>query len=197
MGQPIDAQYTMEFAGGKHWAAGSTPDVSWGAQDLVSPGGIRIKDARLFLGGSASRAYRIQSFTLRVNWRTTVVREAGNRAIVGILADPPEAMLDFVVAFADYQPDNILYATAVSGGSYYDYANYQVMTGNYIRVYDPAAAEGATVLRTWKLENLVVTNASPLIANVRGLATKRYSMVVPSVTTANSGGVLMGVGNLP
>jgi hypothetical protein len=123
--------------------------------------------------------------------------ELGTRALVGILAEPPDVSLDVDIALADHQPDDLLYANVSSGATgYYDYQNYNLMTGNAIRIYDPTAAEATTVLRAWSIENLVVQNASPGTATVRGLAVKRYTLLRPKVTTANSGGLKLFSGDI-
>jgi len=195
-GQAITGRYSALCRIGKHWSAASAPHGSWGVQDTSSQGGITPKDCRLFLNGSgnAQRIYRIQSMNLRCTWRTTPVMEFGNRALVGILAEPPDVSLDVDIAYGDHQPDDVIYVT--SGTSYYDYQNYNTLTGNAIRIYDPTATEGSSVFRSWKIENLVISNATPAMANVRGLATKRYSFVRPSVTTAGTAGLVMYIGDL-
>jgi hypothetical protein len=195
-GQPISGRYSALCRIGKHWSAASAPHAVWGVQDTTSEGGVMPKDCRLFLNGTtdASRVYRIQSMNLRASWRTQVVNELGNRAIVGILAEPPDVSLDVDIAYSDHQPDDVIYVT--SGTSYYDYQNFNLLTGNAIRIYDPALAEASSVLRAWSIENLVIQNATPAIAQVRGLATKRYSFVRPKVTTANTAGLRMFVGDI-
>ncbi|MFA4987964.1 MAG: hypothetical protein WC712_15400, partial [Candidatus Brocadiia bacterium] len=87
MGQPITARYTLEGRAGKRYNAANVVHDTWGAFDTSSPGAIKIKDARLFLMGVTAgyRVYRLQSFTLRTAYRTQVVREAGNRSLVGVV----------------------------------------------------------------------------------------------------------------
>jgi len=196
VGQAISGRYTGLCRVGKHWSAASAPHASWGVQDTSSQGGIMPKDARLFLtgNGATQRVFRIQSMTLRCTWRTQVVNELGNRQVVGILAEPPDVSLDVDIAYADHQPDDIIYVT--SGTNYYDYQNFNLMTGNAIRIYDPTAVEATSVLRAFSIENLVVQNATPANAQVRGLATKRYSFLRPKVTTANTGGVKFFIGDI-
>lgn len=200
MGQPITGRYTLEGRVGKRWNAANVIHGSWGAFDTTTPGGIKIKDARLFLGGSTSgyRVYRLQGFTLRVTFRATVVREAGNRALVGTLVEPPQSALDIDLAAADAQPDDSLFTPMPDGGPYtnYDYTQPLELTGSAIRIYDPTLPEANTVLRAWKIEKLRPGDATPILASVRGLATKRYNFVVPRVTTAGSGGVLLYSGDI-
>jgi len=195
-GQPITARYTALCRVGKRWTAANVPHPSWGTQDTTSQGGVMPKDCRLFLNGTdnTKRVYRIQSMTMRVTWNTQVVTEFGNRQIVGIVPEPPNVTLDVDIAYADHQPDDVIYVT--SGTNYYDYQNYNLLTGNAIRIYDPTAAEASSVLRAWSIENLVIQNATPVIANVRGLATKRYSFTRPKVTTANTAGLKMFIGDI-
>jgi hypothetical protein len=197
MGQPIDARYTVLARLGQRWTAANVPHTTWGAQDTSAPGGIRIKDARLYLNGGTDgyRQYRVQGFTLRAQWRSQIVNEAGNRAMVGILAEPPNVTLDVDFAHASLQPDDVVYATGGSG-TYYDYQNTNALSASVIRVFDPDAAEGASVVRAWKLEKLRASNVTPATANVGGLATKRYEFVVPGVTTPNSGGLICYKGDV-
>lgn len=198
MNQPIMGDYTFNFQLGKHNAAGYTVNSSWAVQDTVSPGGIRIKDARLFLGGqsAAYRMYRLQSFNLRIQWRATPVREAGNRALVGYVVEQPRSQLDFDLDAADAQPDNVLYTNVGSPVNYYDWINPVNQSLNAIRIYDPTAAEGSTVIRSWSIENLIPQQATPVLAQVRGLSTKRYSMLVAKATTAGTGGITMFSGDI-
>lgn len=168
MGQPITARYSIDARLGKRWTASEAPHQTWGTQDTTSPGGIKIKDARLFLGNTSSggRMYRLQSFTLRVSYRTTAIREAGNRAIVGYVVEPPETTLDIELNAADHQPDDIVYsgASATPPYSYYDYVNPVQLSQSAIRIYNPAAAEGTSVIRSWKIENLFPANSTPILA---------------------------------
>lgn len=201
MGQPIVATYTINCRLGGRWKAADAPHYNantWGTQDLVSAGGIKVKDARLFLGGTAagSRMYRLQTMTLRTQFRTTIVRELGSRALVGAVVEPPDTTLDFDLDAADYQPDDIVFAFQNTPTAYYDYTAPQQLGDSAIRIYDPTAAEGSSVLRAWKLENLYPASASPIAAQVRGVATKRYSFMLPKATTAGSGGVLCFVGDI-
>ena len=200
MGQPIVATYTLEGRAGKHWLAASTPHGSWGVGDLVSPGGIKLKDARLFMGGNdaGSRMYRLQGFTLRVTFASTVVREAGNRNLVGNVVAPPSTTLDIDLLAADMQPDDYLYRPqpGPSSYTYYDYTDALVQTNSAIRIYDPAQAEGASVLRAFLIEKLVPGDAQPALVSTRGLASKRYPFMVPAVVTANSGGVKLFSGDI-
>lgn len=197
MGQPISAQYSFDGRLGKHWAVGSTPHTTWGAQDTSSAGGIRVKDARLFLGGTTSgyRIYRLQGFTLRHQFPATAVREIGSRALVGWVVEPARTTLDIDLLAADEQPDDVLY-TNVGSIQYYDYTNPLTLTNSAIRIYDPNAAEATTIIRSWKMENLKPTNATPISAQVRGIATKRYSFVLNKATTAGSGGVICYSGDI-
>ena len=196
MGQPITASYNLLGRLGKRLKAASVVHSAWGVQDTTSPGGIKIKDARLFLGGSAagSRIYRLQGFNLRVQYRSTTVQEAGNRTVVGTLLESPQTSLDIELAVADAQPDDLFFTFTSS--THYDYTNPVLLTNSAIRVYDPSAAEGATVVRAFKIENLIPGNSTPVLAQVRGLATKRYSLLVPKATTANSGGLLLYKGDI-
>lgn len=199
MGQPISANYSLMGRLGRHWTPGNEPHATWGTQDTSSPGGIRVKDARLFLGGATSgyRTYRLQSFTLRTQFPTTPVREIGSRAMVGFVVEPPRTTLDIDLLVADQQPDDVFYYNYnTPTTTYYDYTNPQLLSNSAIRIYDPDDTEGTTVVRAWKLENLRPTNATPIAAQVRGIATKRYSFVINKAATANTGGVLCYDGDI-
>jgi hypothetical protein len=190
----------MDARLGMRWTQANVPHASWGAQDTVTPGGIKIKDARLFLGGvdAGARMYRLQSFNLRVSFRTTAIREAGTRAVVGYIVEPPETSLDLELNAADHQPDDILFSGASASPvySYYDYVNSNNLAVSAIRVYDPNAVEASSILRTWRMENLFLDQGTPLLAQVRGVATKRYSFKVTKSSTANTGGVQCYVGDI-
>lgn len=198
VGQAIQAMYTIDARLARHWAAAFVPHGSWGAFDTTSPGGIKAKDARLFLGGTTSgyRMYRVQSMTLRATFRDNPVKELGSRPLVGYVVEPPTTMLDIDIAAADQQPDDYLFEPVGSPVQYYDYVNPIDFGASAIRIYDPDASEGASVLRSWKLENLTLARANPIRAQVRGLATKRYSFMIPKAATAETGGVLMYAGDL-
>jgi len=200
MGQPVSARYQIDARLGVRHTQAYVPHSTWGAQHATAPGGINIKDARLFLGSQAAggRMYRLQSFSLRTTYRTTAVREAGTRAVVGYVVEPPETSLDIELLAADHQPDDILFsgATASPVYSYYDYVNSITLATNAIRVYDPSATEGASVLKAWSIENLVLDSGSPILASVRGTATKRYSFKLVKATTANTGGATVYAGDI-
>ncbi len=192
MGQPISAAYTLMGRLGKHWTPGNEPHGSWGAQDTTSPGGIRVKDARLFLGGTTTgyRIYRLQSFSLRTQFPATPIREIGSRALVGWVVEPPRTTLDLDLLAADAQPDDMFFDNYNSPSTtYYDYVNPQTLTAAAIRIYDPDDDEAATVLRSWSIQNLTMQTGAPITAQVRGVATKRYSFLLAKATTANTGGV--------
>lgn len=198
MGQPITASYTLNGRLARHYIPGQTPHTSWGSQDTTTPGGIRMKDSRLFLGGMTAgyRVYRLQGFTLRVQYPVTPIREVGSRPLVGYVVEPPRTTLDCDFLAADEQPDDVLYTNFGSPLQYYDYVIPLTLANSAIRIYDPDAAEAASVLRAWKLENLKPTNATPVLAQVRGVATKRYSFVLNKATTASTGGVLCYSGDI-
>ncbi|MBI5305520.1 MAG: hypothetical protein HY868_25550 [Chloroflexi bacterium] len=192
--QAITAQYTLLGRFGNRYKAANVIHT-WQAPNTSAPGGIKAKDARLFLGGATAtdRVYRLQAFTLRASFRAQQVPEIGSRNLAGTVTNVPQVRLDVEFAAADPQPDSTFFST---GATKSDYANPTLLTGSAIRVYDPNAAEGATVLRAWSLENLIVGDANPVRAQVRNMATKRYSLVVPKVTTAGSAGVRLFVGDI-
>jgi len=195
-GAACRSTFTLNCKTGKLYTSGSLIHETWGDPDAVSPGIIKGKDARLYLGGTTDpthKVYRLQSFTLRGTFPVQIVDELGNRTVVGVLVDSPDATLDFDLLDADHQPADIL-ATLAAGA--YDFKDLQEIDGA-IRLYDPEAAEGSSVIKAWKLENLRVATGTPKRAQVRGLATQRYSMSVGKADTADSGGVLVYAGDLP
>lgn len=197
-GGPCRSTFTLNGKLGKFYTSGSAPHVAWGALDTVSPGIIKGKDARLYLGGTTeptNRVYRLQSFTLRATFPVQVVRELGNRALVGYVIDSPDATLDVELLSADVQPWDIL-ANLVAG--YYDFNDLQEVDGA-IRLYDPASStqETADVIKAWKLENLRAATGTIQRAQVRGLATARISLTVGKADTSGTGGVIVYTEDLP
>jgi len=187
---------TLNCKSGKLYTSGSVVHDSWGGLDAVSPGIIKGKDARLYLGGDVDPTnivYRLQAFTLRATFPIQVVRELGNRTVVGYVIDSPDATLDFDLLDADHQPADVL-AALTSG--YYDFGDLQEVDGA-IRLYDPDLAEASSAIRAWKLENLRTATATPKRAQVRGLATQRYSLPIGKADTEGSAGVLCYVGDIP
>ena len=71
----------------------------------------------------------------------------------------------------------------------YDYINPTAPFTAYVRLYDPAAAEYGSVIRLWKIENVQVTDHTPVRSQVRGLSTARYTMTSTKETTVNTGGM--------
>ena len=187
---------TLNCKSGKLYTSGSLVHDSWGGLDTVSPGIIKGKDARLYLGGTTDpthKVFRLQSFTLRATFPIQVVRELGNRTIVGYVIDTPDANLDFDLLDADHQPADVL--TQLTTG-YYDFGDLQEVDAA-IRLYDPdLAQEAGNIVRAWKMENLRVATATVKRAQVRGLATQRYSMPIGKADTAGSAGVLCYVGDI-
>ena len=176
---------------GKLYTA-NTPHAAFGALDDTSLGGIHGKDARVwFSTGSivADRGFRLQNFNIRVAYPTVYVRELGNRNLAGTLADSPDVSADFDILVADEQPTEKFFTDE---GDYFDYANPVTAFDMVIRVYDPTGTEGTTIIKKFKVENVLPVAHTPIRAQVRGLSTARYSLVMSKETTANSGGLIVG-----
>lgn len=159
--------------------------------DTTSLGGIHGKDTRVSLTAGSTQAaqgWRIQNFNLRVTFPTVHVRELGNRTIAGTLSDSPDVNMDFDLLLADQQPADKFFTLT---GGYYDYQNPVAAFNGYIRVFLPTDAEGLTVVKMFKIENLLPTAHTPIRAQVRGLSTVRYTTVMSREGTANSGGVIV------
>jgi len=206
VGGACTTSITINTAHGCMYSSGSVTSGSglihttWGASDLVSPGIVKGKDARICLGGTseaANRTYRLQSFSVRAAFPVTAVRELGTRSLVGQLIGPPDVTVDFDLLMADHQPTEIL--TNLSSGSicmsFDDLAEFNAA----IRLYDPDQAQSsANVLKAWVLENLRVSGGTPVRAQVRGLATMRYTCTVGRATTPDCGGLkVYTTGDIP
>ncbi len=190
----ITLDATLIGTGGKLYKAASTPHT-WGTADTTALGGVHGKEARMWLtSGStaAGREFRIQSMTLRASFPSVYVGELGRRANVGTLVDVPVVTLDFDVLTADDQPNDLLFTDSTT---YYDLD--QPLTGLncFVRVFDPTATEGTVVIRSFKLENVEPVAATFQRAQVRGLSTSRYSLLVAKETTVDSGGLIVSNNN--
>jgi hypothetical protein len=185
VGGACEESVTMEGISGSAFSGSANcTHQTWGTFDTTAPGGVNGKDARIYFSGSAAgnRQYRLQSFNVRVAYPNQPVKELGRRAKVGSLADSPDVTIDFDLLKSDLQPDDILFTA-------YDYNDPALIATSYVHVFDPDGAEGATIIKAFKLENLRVTGGSPVRAQVRGLATNRYTMTVEKATTAGSAGL--------
>lgn len=192
IGGPCTVAYTFEGKTGTVYTTGSLLHTTWGTFETTSPGAINGKDARIYFGSgttvpASSQAYRLQSFEIRVAFPVQTVRELGNRAIVGKLADAPDVTVDFDLLDADIQPIDVWHAISGTG---YDLGQ-QNTTNAFIRVYDPALAEANTILKSFRIENCIPTTGTVVRAQVRALATRRYSLTSKSATTANSSGLVI------
>jgi hypothetical protein len=189
------AQYTLEGTSGSYYTtANSFVHPLWGSQDNASTGGVHGKDARVVFGSTnvvGSKAYRLQSFTIRVQFPVQTVKELGNRAIVGQLVDAPNVTVEFDLDPGDSQPNDVFFPTSNDGGATKLVLNQPQTTNMFINLYDPSLAESASVLKSWKLENMRPTSSGPMTARVRALATSRWTLTNVSVTTTNSGGVIV------
>lgn len=163
---------------------------TWGTANTTSPGAIKGRDARIFFGQPAAgfRGYRIQQFNLRAAFTVERVEELGNRTLVGYLANVPDITLDYDVLVADDQPHD---QWATNAGTYYDFNNLTGGSTVYLTLYSPTDTEATTAVRGWRVENVVAVTSTPMRAQVRGLATLRYSLRVSRATTASSSGLVV------
>ena len=186
------AQYTLEGTSGSYWTgAGTYVHSLWGTPDNTSPGGIHGKDARISFGtaGAGTKAYRLQSFTIRVAYPVQHVKELGRRQEVGVLNDVPDVTVDFDLLQADYQPHDVFFGTSTDGGSlHYNLAD-PLTADVFINVYDPDLAEYASVVKSFRIDNCKPTSNTPTQARVRQLATARWTLMSISADTADTGGL--------
>lgn len=183
-------QYTLEGTSGSYYTSNFVHNT-WGPQDFTSPGGIHGKDARISFGtpGAGTKAYRLQSFTIRIAYPTQVVRELGTRQIVGILNDTPDITVDFDMDAADYQPHDVFFGTSSDGGATkYNLTDPQTVDV-FINVYDPSLAEGASVVKSFRIDNCRPSTNSPVNARVRQLATERWTLMSISADQVGTGGL--------
>ena len=188
------AQYTLEGTTGSYIKQAPFVHPTWGSFDALTPGAVHGKDARVCFGSNAagSKAYRLQSFTIRVQFPVQTVKELGNRQLVGQLVDTPNCTVDFDLDPADYQPADVFFPVSTDGGTTSYVLSQPTSTNVYINLYDPTLAEALTVIKSWKLENMRPTTSTPMQGRVRQLTTARWSMTNVSVSTAGSGGVIVG-----
>lgn len=198
-GQPIDGQYTFTGRKGRHYIPGHLPHNIWGAFDTTSVGGIRAKDARLYLTGTTTgfRVYRLSGMTIKTTWANTPIPELGNRALAGYTVDVPMTQIDLDFYASDPQPDDLVFSDdALSPAQYYDFINPNQIAQSAIRVFDPREVEGSTVLRAWRFDSLIYQQGSLTNAQVRGVATRRYSFLLPQVVVSGTGGMTLFKGDI-
>jgi hypothetical protein len=187
IGGPCTSSFTLEGKSGNAYTSGSLTHTTWGAFNTVSPGSVNGKDARVYFTTSDNRGYRLQRFNIRATFPVQTVRELGNRALVGKLADTPNVTCEFDILLADHQPIQELFDISGTG---YD-LNSPKTLDVWVTVFDPTAAEAVTGIKYMKLENCIVTGGTPGRGVVRGLATARYTLTVQKATTANSAGLII------
>jgi len=199
VGQPITTRYVREAINGKVYRQGSLVHTSRGVLDDASDGSINPKDARVFLFTSgctpaaSDQVYRLQGFDITARFPLTSVREIGRRDKVGVLAEAPDVSCTMDIQPGDDQPLDRFFSDA---GTYID-LNKLVNKDGLIRIYDPSEAEASVVLAAIKLEGLRSSGATPIRAQVRGMATSRISLEVVDEATEDSGGMICYVGDLP
>ena len=118
-----------------------------------------------------------------------MVRELGTRQIVGILNDTPDITVDFDMDAADYQPHDVFFGTSSDGGATkYNLTDPQTVDV-FINVYDPSLAEGASVVKSFRIDNCRPSTNSPVNARVRQLATERWTLMSISADQVGTGGL--------
>jgi len=191
VGGACTTDFTINCKQGKLYTSGSVVHDSWGAFDTTSPGIIKGRDAKITLGGTDvddNRTWRLQSFMIRCAFPVEAVRELGTRTLVGQLVGPPDITCELELLSADAQPTSALFDLTTG---YYDFAEPNLLATSSIRVYDPEQAqETANVLKAWVLENLRAASGTPIRAQVRGLATTRYTLSVSKETTSGTAGLI-------
>lgn len=196
IGGACSVSYSFEGRAGNAYTTGSLIHATWGTAETVSPGAINGKDARIYFGAGTTvptnaQAYRLQSFDIRVAFPIQTVKELGNRAIVGKLSDVPDVTCDFDLIAADKQPHDVWMTLSGTG---YDFTQ-PATTNVFIRVYDPALAEAtAPPIKAFRIENCKPTTGTLVRAQVRSLATVKYSLTSTRATTANSAGLVCFTG---
>lgn len=185
---PCTVQYTLRGTSGRWYTSGSLLHETWGTLDDSSPAGVNGRDARIMFTTDSNRTYRLQRFAITVRVPSQDVAELGSRDLVGVIQDSPDVTCEFDILHADFQPHDE-WATLTSG--YYDFNN-PLQPDVWINVYDPSAAEAATVIKAFKLQNVRAATVRPMTATVRGLATTRYTLSVTKEDTAGEGGMYVG-----
>jgi hypothetical protein len=186
--------YTLEGTSGSYYAnAGTYVHPLWGVLDNTSVGGVHGKEAWISFGNPVSagtKAYRLQTFTVKAAMPVQTIRELGNRSLVGKLVDSPNVTVDFDLLTADVQPHDIFYPVSNDGGVA-KYALGQPQTVDiFINVYDPNSAEAAVVIKGFRVENCKPTSDSPIRAQVRGLATSKFTLTCTGERTGTGTGGL-------
>lgn len=184
------AQYTLEGTSGSYYTS-LFPHPLWGSQDTASAGAVHGKDARVSFNtpGSGTKAYRLQSFTIRVVYPTQPVRELGTRNLVGILNDAPDITVDFDLLAADVQPNDVFFGTSDDDGvTKYNLTDPQTRDV-FINVYDPALAESQTVIKSFRIDNCRPSTNAPVRAQVRQLATSRWTLMSVQADNVDTGGL--------
>ena len=172
---------------------------SWPAADTSSASSIRGKEAIFYLGGSmvaADTIFRVQTFSIRASSPITVIRELGNRSLVGQIVGQPTVTIGFDVLETESQQPETLLTTSL------DYSQPATITGA-IKIFAPTQSRsalgseaGTNALKSFKFENLKMTGATISRATVRGQGTKRFDLMVTAATTAASAGMTVYVGNI-
>lgn len=186
----ITKTFTLDGTQGK-WYTSGFPVSVWGPFDDSSPGGIHGKEARIwFTSGSlaSTRQFRLQRFNIRATFPVEQPSELGRRDKVGVISDSPDVTIDFDILTTDDQPLDKLFTSMGSG---WNLNQPSALFNAYVRVFDPEMSEAASVLEMIRLENCRFSQGVPTRAQVRGLATMRYSLTVSKETTADSGGLVV------
>jgi hypothetical protein len=156
----------------------------WGSFDTARPGAIRGRDAVLRVAGvgPTDTLFRVQRFSINVDFRADEVEELGNRALAGIAREPARITIDLDIAEADNQPDDLFYQ---AGGGIIDLQDYRQGVSLALLVFDPAqprptfgqAESPSAVLKSFEISGACAYSVNSR-AQVRGMSTRRYSLTV-------------------
>lgn len=185
------ASYTLEGTSGSYYTVAPFVHTNWGSTDTTSPGGVHGKDARVAFSTNdvAGKAYRLQSFTIRVQYPVQTVRELGNRQIVGNLVDSPNITTDFELNPGDAQPHDIFFPTSNDGGVAKLVLGEPQIVNAFVNLYDPVLPEASSVLKSFKIDKLKPTTNTPLRGQVRNLTTSRWTLTNTGVNVGGTGGL--------
>lgn len=182
---PCTVRYTIRGTTGRYYTSGSLIHTTWGVVDDASAAAVNGRDARIAFTADSNLMYRLQRFNINVRLPAMDVAQLGTRDLAGVIQDSPDVTCDFDILHADFQPHDE-WATLTTG--YYDFNN-PLQPDVWINVYDPDATEALTVIKAFKMENVRAATVRPLTAQVRGLATVRYTLSSVKEDTADEGGM--------
>jgi len=136
---------------GNNWS-----DVS----DDTIPAAIFGKDVPVTI--AANSIPRVQSVTIRGTFPNTVVKEQGNRSVVGTIVQPPEINGDIEVLDTDHELIALLTTGELNPSGVTEFGTSELTASGLslvIELYDPASsAESPTTLKTVYIPEITVTS---------------------------------------